>query len=197
VKALPTALDLIVRAFKTDAIDQLPPKLQEELSRWSMADDLLRQYKDSKTILGILQAKFKISLATAYRDIENAKRLFGTLNVSDKDYYQAVYAEELEEVAKLAKMRGDLKTATQAIKEAAEIRGIKDGNEMRDLYADLEPSKFVLQINIIGGEQRSMEIDFDTLEEVEDAVYEDVTKTINDVPAVSEAQMEKMLDAKN
>ncbi len=190
-----TALDTIVIAFKNNAIDDLPEVLKKELERWSMADDLIRTYKDTKAIITILCDRFKISMATAYRDIGNAKRLFGSIRITDKDYYKDLYAEQLEEYAKLSAVKHDYKTATLALKEAAEIRGLKDGDAARDLYIDLEPSKFILVINVQQSEgARNIEIDFDRMEDVEDVDFELVESTLNNTPSVSESQMQKMLD---
>lgn len=190
-----TSFDRIVAAFKSHTTDDLNEQQRVELERWNFADNLIRTYQDSKTIIGMMMAKFDISQAQSYRDLANAKRFFGAVNFNDKDYYRVLYAEQLEEYAKQAASKFDFKTAATCLKEAAEIRGLKASDEIKDLYLELEPCQFVLSVTVINeGQKRVAEIDLDRLENVVEAEFTIVAEAVNAAPSVSEAQMQKLLN---
>lgn len=190
-----TSFDIILSKFKNDVPEQLADDEKKLLDRWNFADNLIRTYQDSRTIIEMIMAKFKISEATAYRDLAYAKRFFGSINIGDKDYYRSIYAEQLEEYAKQAASKMDYKTATAAIKEAAEIRGLKDGDEVKDLYLDLEPCKFELSVTInINGQAKLSTINLDRLENVQEAEYVEVEEAINTAVSVSRDKMTQLLN---
>ena len=190
-----TPFDVILTCYKNNTLELLDADQRLQVERWNYIDNLIRTWQDSKTILGMHKAKWDISEATAYRDFANAKRFFGSLNIGEKDYYRPIYAEQLEEYAKLSASKGDYKTATAALKEAAEIRGLKDNDEVRDLYLDLEPSKFELSITInVNGQQKISTIDLNRLEDINDVDYVEVNEAVNTAVSVSKDEMIKLLN---
>ncbi len=195
MKSKLTTFDIILQKYKSHQQEELDADQRILIDRWNYADNLIRTYQDSKTIISMLMEKFHISEATAYRDVSSAKRFFGSINIGDKDYYRTLYAEQLEEWAKQAASKMDYKTATAAIKEAAEIRGLKDGDEARDLYLDLEPCKFELSVTInMNGDVKKTKIDLDRLESIEEAEYEMISESINTAVSVNRDQMVKLLN---
>lgn len=192
--------DLILIAFKTNQVESLSEKLREELNRWDYTDNILRTYQDAKTVRGFIMEKFGVSMATAYRDVKNAKRFFGSINITDKDFYRQLYAESLEELHKLSIAKGDYKTAALALKEAAEIRCLKESDDIQQLYSDLEASKFVITINVTSGDSdkpKVTEIDLDKIDSADEAVWSYVDESIRSADSVSEAQMIKLLKERN
>lgn len=189
-----TTFDKIFHAYKSGTQDELPEKLKHELERWNFADNLLRQFQSRNTVISMMKEKYGLSESQIYRDMSNAKRFFGSIHISDKAFYQAFYAEQLEQIVKLALARDDYKTATAALKEAAEIRGLKEGEDVSDLYLNLQPSKFVVVLKVhIGDEVKKIEYDFDRTHAIEDTEYEILESTLNTLPSVSMDEMNKML----
>lgn len=190
-----TTLDTIIKAFKTHKVDELSQKHKEILERWNFTDNLLRQYEDRETILETLQEKFSISRSQAWRDLADAKHLFGTVNINHKDYYRIFYAELLEQMAKEAHAAGNLKVAKDCIKEAAEIRGLKDDSDS-ELYQYLEPHTFVMEVNIVVGDKKTKrEIDLDNLP-VEDVEFEEIIEDIERGSSLNESEMKQLIESR-
>lgn len=190
-----TTFDKIFQAYKDGTSEQLPPKLKEELERWNVADNLIRQFKKRNTIIALMKEKFKISESQVYRDMANAKKFFGSIHMSDKSFYTSFYAEQLEELANLARAKDDYKTSVLALKEAAEIRGLKNEDDISEVYLNLQPSKFVVVLKVeMNGSTRKIEYDFDRTHSIEDSEYEVLSSTLLNLPSVSEDEMKRMLN---
>jgi len=79
---------------------KLTNKEKEVLNRISFAEGQLRRFKSRHVVAKMMAVRFNMSLPQAYRDINNAKIVFGSSVVIDKDYYvqtiqMAVKAEDL------------------------------------------------------------------------------------------------------
>lgn len=92
-----TEIDLIIAHIKSPAEMPLKDKrLAERLKRIKKADDLLYQWKVTKTVVDMMVTIFKehdpkYSLATAYRDVADAKLIF-SFDVNKK-YERLMLAE--------------------------------------------------------------------------------------------------------
>lgn len=64
----------------------LSPKQMELMERWNVADNLFREHMSEKVVVGMLQDKFRYSESSARRDLDCARRVWGTRPRADKDY---------------------------------------------------------------------------------------------------------------
>lgn len=129
-------LDRMMRAYFSaeDIEDTLDDDDQKILKRWKVVHMLSLQHRpciSTRNIVNTLVKDFGISEITAVRDISNAQKLFGHINKANKDFKRAIYVEWLEQLASLAEVRGDLKSAVAALDKAQEILrlGVKDEDE--------------------------------------------------------------------
>lgn len=64
----------------------LTPKQAELMERWNVADNLFREHMSEKKTIDMLIDKFKYSESSARRDLDCARRVWGTRPRADKDY---------------------------------------------------------------------------------------------------------------
>lgn len=64
----------------------LSPKQQELMERWNVADNLFREHMSERTVIPMLMDKFGYSESSARRDLDCARRVWGTRPRADKDY---------------------------------------------------------------------------------------------------------------
>lgn len=102
----------------------LSPKQMEQMERWNVADNLLRQHMSERVVVPMLVEKFGYSESTARRDLDCARRVWGTRPRSDKNYLSQVLVDYLlETMVKAGKDRkyGDVARLAGKIMEAAGI----------------------------------------------------------------------------
>lgn len=127
----------------------LDEKHKKIFERWSFADSLIRrEYIDERNIPALLIKKFPdIARSTAYEDIRNAKKLFGSNNLEDQLYYSNVHYSYALEMFKLCKQKGQLKAAEGFLKIMHEIKGSNidslQDEAMRELAKSVEQSKII------------------------------------------------------
>ena len=129
-------LDRMMKAYmgSEDVEAALNNEDQLILQRWKVVHMLSLQHRpciSTRNIVNTLIKDFGVSEITAVRDISNAQKLFGHINKANKDFKRAIYVEWLEQIASLAEIKGDLKSAVAALDKAQEILrlGIKDDDE--------------------------------------------------------------------
>jgi hypothetical protein len=128
---------------------QLDEKHKKIFERWSFADSLIRrEYIDERNIPALLVKKYPdIGRSTAYEDIRNAKKLFGSTNLEDQLYYSNVHYSYALDMFKLAKQKGQLKAAEGFLKIMHEIKGSNmdslQDEAMRELAKSVENSKVI------------------------------------------------------
>ena len=94
-------LDIILKAYLTNSLEDLPEALQLRFKRWETIHELTKEGRITKTsdMVKFLLAKFKGQLgrAQAYNDIFDSKSFFGTISKRDhKEYKRGIYIEWLE-----------------------------------------------------------------------------------------------------
>lgn len=127
----------------------LDDKHKQILERWSFADSLIRrEYIDERSVPALLIKKYpNLSRSTAYEDIRNAKKLFGSTNLEDQLYYSNVHYSYALEMFKLSKQKGQLMAAERFLKLMHDIKGSNmdslQDEAMRELAKSVEQSKII------------------------------------------------------
>lgn len=93
--------------------------------RWSFADSQIRmEYVDEVQVPKLLMLKFPgLSRSTAYEDIRNAKRLFGSTPIEDQMYYSQVHYSYALSNFKKATAAGEFGAAARFLKIMQDIKG--------------------------------------------------------------------------
>lgn len=115
-----------------DERSPLSPKQLELMERWNVADNLLREHMSERTVVPMLIHKFKYSESSARRDLDCARRVWGTRPRADKDYLANMLIDYLTETmvkAGKAQKYGEVARIAKVIIEAAGI-GRKDEPEV-------------------------------------------------------------------
>ena len=133
-----TEAEAIVAWIKLPEADRspLPPKQLELMERWNVADNLLREHMSERTVIPMLVHKFGYSESSARRDLDCARRVWGTRPRADKDYLANMLIDYLTETmvkAGKAQKYGEVARIAKVIIEAAGI-GKKD-------EPDLDPNE--------------------------------------------------------
>lgn len=103
---------------------KLSPKEEEIRERWSACFSLLCQYHSPQQAVGVMQQRFGISEAQAYRDVKNAMELFGDVTASDKQAYRHILFEFAMKIFQLAATKSDLAEMNKSLNTMVKIRGL-------------------------------------------------------------------------
>lgn len=106
-------LDRIIKYLSTDGTSHLSEKNKDRLDKIDFVDTLYRNGRAPKQIVLFLQKRYpkdKISRATAYRYIADAKYVYGSMNMFDKEYYRGVAIDMILDTRQRARKSGDTKT---------------------------------------------------------------------------------------
>lgn len=121
---------------------KLTKKDKEQLDRFSFAEAQLRRFKSRAIVAKMMSVRYNISIPQAYRDINNAKIVFGSSVIVDKDYYRAFLLDSIVETIRMAVKAGDLRAKNAAEKNLIVLLGFD-----KDDSSPLTPE--MLQQNIL------------------------------------------------
>jgi hypothetical protein len=102
---------------------KLTNKEKEVLNRISFAEGQLRRFKSRHVVAKMMAVRFNMSLPQAYRDINNAKIVFGSSVVIDKDYYRAFLLDSIVQTIQMAVKAEDLRAKNAAEKNLITLLG--------------------------------------------------------------------------
>lgn len=193
----PSLLDRMMKAYfnSEDVETVLDEEDQQVLKRWKVVHMLSLQHRpciSTRDIVNTLVKDFGISEITATRDITNAQKLFGHIHAANKDFKRAIYVEWLEQLASLAEIRGDLKSAVAALDKAQEILrlSIKDEDE------DTRRGTRIFQLNMFfdaAGVSGKRTLDLNKIDEIPLSEFKEVLNKV-DRPRVDDHMMQLMLE---
>jgi hypothetical protein len=96
----------------TTDLDAIDANDRDRILRMSAADDYLRLWKTKRKVVPMLLKKYPdMSKATGYRLINDTKKVFGPMKMSDKEGEIAYLYEEAHELLQLAKKAGNFMAA--------------------------------------------------------------------------------------
>lgn len=162
-------------------IDKDNCKLSESdkamFNRWDEADNLLRTTPRKKVIASILCDKFKISQATAYNDIANAQRLFGSMYMLDKNWWRNFVIEDILELIEKAKKDDNFKVWNAAHNNLIKAIGLDQlDNDLKIDPEIISQHNFFTVINIGG---TAYKLDLDTFQNIPIATRNKIVKELD------------------
>lgn len=110
-----TTFDKIWAHFLDETKFPLSPKNEEIKERWLAAWTLRLNFHSTEQAVSVHMVKYDISRAQAFRDINNAERLFGNLMKTDRAGKLAVWAEYCHKFYLMAIKSKDLKAMGKAL----------------------------------------------------------------------------------
>lgn len=90
--------------------------------RFDTAFSLLANFHSPEQVIPLLRSKFGISQAQAYRDIANAKRLYGDITESSKEADRYILSEYAMKTLQLAAKEKDVKGMNSAIANLIKLK---------------------------------------------------------------------------
>lgn len=151
-----TAIDAIIGALQKGDLSFLS---QDELNYYNMlsfADDILRDYKNhgngSRHMAGMIKAKYNVSEVTAYKILNDARYVFRTVNILDKDHWRSVLVDMQMKLYKLMMVnpQKNFRNLNQAISNMTKLLGL-DQKDADPIPLDkLGGNKYVMVIQVEG-----------------------------------------------
>lgn len=117
-------VDAIIAFLRGTDNTDLSEKRKELLIRYDFIDNQIRAMIRESQIVKIIQKKFEISPATAYRSIGETKRVFASISRNDKEYYRRVAIEWSLDALRMAQEAKDLKGFNAALRNFYVITGL-------------------------------------------------------------------------
>jgi hypothetical protein len=124
--------DQFAAILKTGNLSSLPIEYQEYYNMMDFSRGLSAkmtyegQLLTRNKVIRMVRENFHISQETAKRVYEDAINFFYQHTSIKIDAFSNMYAQQLEDMAKLAASTGDLKSAKEMINDAAKLRGCFD-----------------------------------------------------------------------
>ena len=114
--------DRIIASYtQPDVLSDQDIEIKDRLrATWSM---LLSNRKKSD-IVAVLMNDFGVKESQAYADINNASKLYGNLQKSDKEAVRAIHYELAQLIFNLARGEGDFKHMIAALDRMNELQGV-------------------------------------------------------------------------
>jgi hypothetical protein len=192
----PPLIDRLISSYVKGEEAILSDQDTEILKRWKTVQMLSLQHRPLITnaeIKRVLMKEYGIAELTAQRDIADAQRLFGNVNVVNKEFKRAIYVERLEQLASLAEVKGDFKSAVAAYKQIIDMLRLSEDDEKL-----MEKGTRIFQLNIVfngpDGQLSRRTIDLQKINELPATEFKEVMRAI-DRPRISAEEMDLMLQA--
>ncbi len=139
-----TTFDRVVKWYAEGGSYTLSEQDTIQKDRYERAFSIMCEAWSNEQTITELISLFKISRATACRDIREAKRLFGDINKASKEGERYLLAELAQRGAKKAWDLEDLDNYYKLLKLVAEIKGFdRDDAEAPD-FSKMEQHVFVI-----------------------------------------------------
>jgi hypothetical protein len=128
--------------------DKVPLTLKEKeiLERWDAAFTLLVNYHSNEQAIPLLMSRYNISRAQAYRDIRNARDLYGDINKTSKEADRIIALEWTIKTFQLAaKQRPpDLENMNRAISNYIKLKALDREDPETFREEDLQQHNFYM-----------------------------------------------------
>jgi hypothetical protein len=120
-----TTFERIFAHFMDESV-KLTPKEEQIRERWDAAFSLLLNYHSTEQAANIMKSKYGISRAQAYRDVQNATRLFGDISKAHKEGIRHILYEYSMKVFQMAAncKPPDLDQMNKSITNMMKIKGL-------------------------------------------------------------------------
>ncbi|MBA3899386.1 MAG: hypothetical protein H0X62_04110 [Bacteroidetes bacterium] len=196
-----------LRTFEGSTLEKIEAYLvqtKEEIVLTKAENEILARYE---TALGILRGRrfprteqqcvkmlcriFKISPRQARMDVNATQKIFGGVMQSNKAFKRHMASEWAVKAIETASKEGKIKEFINAIKLYAEVNGLdQDDPDVPDAE-NYRPSKYELHIHF-KGETKPVTFDFNNLGNIEEAQFEEIVKTVEDME-IDEMEMRRIL----
>lgn len=164
--------DMILASILDPDGSPLPEVHEQQKRRVVQASRLYDKYPNDRRVAIMLQAKYNVSLKTAFRDVELAKEVFKTQHTFDYDSMAAWMVKDQLELVRKCRVKGDLKEWNKAKKVLQDmVEKLRPAHE--EDPSRMQANKFVISVTAHG---HQFEMSLDKVQELEP----DMLKTLVD-----------------
>lgn len=141
-------LDKIRTHYELGDAIRLNKQEQDCLERWNFVDNLIRKAYKEKSVVNLLKLRYKISTSTAYRDIANAKALFGSMAMVDKEYETMLQLEWTNKAIRICFENNDMRNMPRLLEERRKLLDLDGKNELNNVPIELLTQReIIVQFN--------------------------------------------------
>ncbi len=116
----------ILASYDPESRIKLSKHEQELKNRWKSAYNMLTQWTDKTRVAAMLEDQHEISTASAYRDMANAIRLYGSFAKADKEGYRHIMIIKREQLMEIALDRDELDIVERCLTKLENLYGLHD-----------------------------------------------------------------------
>lgn len=179
LKGRDTSFDKIYAFYLNPDKYKLTPKQEQIKERWLAAWTLRLKLKSPTKVAAILQENFahqNLSRAQAFRDVQNAEKLFGNVINADRVGRMAIHYEYALNAYKKALKAGDFKAAKGFLTEMREALPFENAPQFNPEKLENKPVKFFVDKAVqiaIANQLANGVLDFNNLD-FEDIPHEEI-----------------------
>lgn len=151
-----TAIDAIIAALQKGDLSFLDTDTLEYYNRLSFADDIMRDYrnhgKGSRHLAKMITVKFDVSEVTAYKILNDAKYVFRTVNIVEKDHWRSVLLDMQMKLHNLMMVNPakNFKHLNTSIANMIKLVGLDQKDSDQIPLDKLGGNKYVMVFNVDG-----------------------------------------------
>ncbi len=119
-------------------------KLEEKLSRFNHCADYIKKYGSRLKVVPMMEKKFGLSTAQAYRDYNDTQQVFATTEQNNQAFWVDMLLGDIRQALKAARKDEDHKAVAALIKTMKETIKELLGDASAAIYDDLVPPVPVL-----------------------------------------------------
>lgn len=156
-----TAIDAIIAALQKGDLSFLDADTLEYYNWLSFADDIMRDYrnhgKGSRHLAKMVAVKCDVSEVTAYKILNDAKYVFRTVNIVEKDHWRYVILDMQMKLYNLMMVNPskNFKHLNTAIANMIKLVGLDQKDSDQIPLDKLGGNKYVMVFNV-GGEMKEL-----------------------------------------
>jgi hypothetical protein len=157
------------------------------LQRWDAGWTLLNNYHSNEQAIPLLMAKFEISRAQAYRDLQNSKILYGNVFETTKAADRYILSELAMKTFQLAAKQSppDIKSMNMAVANLIKIKALDKEDPETFREEDLQQHNYFMVVQL---GKTAVQLDLNGLEKVPQKTLQDICSQmeheITDVEAI-------------
>jgi hypothetical protein len=187
-----TTLDRIYAWYIDETSVDLSSKEHNLVHRYKEAFHLMLEGKPDHEIVEDLHRNFGMSERQGYRDLNDARKLYGDINKSSKEAERYILKQYLLEHRKLALAAKNIQEANKAVAIWAKIKGLDKADPDLPTPETFQPHTYIIQINA-GGNTVSKTINIDAIQKLDPSQFEELLDQVQQTD-IDDLHLLKLLD---
>ena len=178
-----TTLDRIYAWYIDETIVELSSKEKHVMHRLKDAFHLMLEGKMDHEIVEFMNQEFGISERQAYRDLNDARKLYGDINKSSKEAERYILKQYLLEHRQKALAANNFQEANKAVAILAKIKGLDKADPDLPTPETFQPHTYIINVNVSTvsapeGEKPVRTINIDAIQNLDPIEFEELLSQV-------------------